>query len=412
MFKPYPLFIGLRYAGARQRSQLVSFISRIAMLGMTVGVALLIVVLSVMNGFDREMRTRILGLVPHITIQAHGESQDWGAVERVVDAHAEVEAAAPFTQLNAMLLRGTDVEGVQVFGIDPAREGKVSIIQQYVSAEQLNTLAGDSDGVILGAALAERLQVKAGTSLNLMVPTETAQGRISPRFARLTVTGLFDTGTELDQSVAFIGIEQSLALMPPDRRSRGLRVSVGDTFQAPRIAWELSQNLPYGYHTRDWTQTHGNLYSAIQLSKQLVGLMLTTIIAVAAFNVVSALVMIVNDKRGDIAILRTAGASSAGIMAVFMVQGTAIALIGTAAGSLIGIGLSLAVTDLVALTESLFGIQFLQSDVYPVDYLPSDLRWQDVLLICGTAFAISLLATLYPAWKAARVQPAEALRYE
>lgn len=412
MYKPYPLFIGLRYVAAKRRNQLVSFISMIAMLGMTVGVALLILVLSVMNGFDREMQTRILGLVPHITILSYSTGQDWQAIEAVVRAHPEVRAIAPFTQLNAMLLRGTEVEGVQVFGIDPARERAVSIIQNYIGDEDLDALAGDSDGIILGSALARRLQLKTGATVNLMVSSESSSGRVSPRFARLQVKAIFDTGTEIDQSVALIGIEKSRQLMPADKQLMGLRVSVNNTFDAPRIGWELSQNIPYGYITRDWTRTHGNLYSAIQLSKQLVGLMLTTIIAVAAFNVVSALVMIVTDKRGDIAILRTAGASSRGIMAVFMVQGTAIALLGTLLGSGIGVGLSLAITNLVDLIQSLLGIQFLQSDVYPVDYLPSDLRWQDVALVCATAFGMSVLATLYPSWKAARVQPADALRYE
>lgn len=412
MFKPYALFIGLRYASAKRRSQLVSFISMVSMMGMTLGVALLILVLSVMNGFDREMRTRILGLVPHITVSSYRPDQDWQQVETVIAAHPEIAGIAPYSQLNAMLLRGAEVEGIQVVGIDPSRESKVSIIEQYLSGTTLAVLAEADNQIILGSALAQRLGLALGDVVNLMVPMETRQGRINPQFARFSVAGTFHTGTEVDQGLAFIGIEQSLALMPEDRAVVGLRLSLTDTFAAPEVAWQLSQTLPLGFNTRDWTRTHGNLYSAIQLSKQLVGLMLTTIIAVAAFNVVSALIMIVTDKRGDIAILRTAGASSAGIMAIFIVQGTAIALVGTAVGSLIGVGLSLAVTDLVALTESLFGIQFLQSDVYPVDYLPSDLRWQDVLLVCATAFGMSLLATLYPSWKAARVQPADALRYE
>lgn len=412
MFKPYPLFIGLRYTGARRRSQLAAFISRVSMLGMIIGVALLIVVLSVMNGFDREMRTRILGLVPQITIDAYRTDQDWDSIDAMVRKNPQVTATAPFTQLNAMLLRGTSVQGVQVYGIDPARERGVSIIQKFLSDDKLNTLAGDSDGIILGSALASRLGLEPGATVNLMVPTQTDSGRINPRFARLTVKAVFHTGTEIDQATAFVGIKRSLSLMPPDRQLMGLRVSIRDIFKAPKVAWDLSQSLPYGYTATDWTRRYGNLYSAIRLSRELVGLMLTTVIAVAAFNVVSALVMIVTDKRGDIAILRTAGASSAGIMAIFMVQGTMIALIGTFIGSLIGIGLSLTVTDLVALTQSLFGVHFLQSDVYPVDYLPSDLRWQDVLLICSTAFGMSLLATLYPSWRAARVQPADALRYE
>jgi lipoprotein-releasing system permease protein len=418
VFKPYPFFIGLRYAGAKRNNQLVSFISMVSMAGMAVGVALLILVLSVMNGFDQEMRTRILGLVPQINIFAYGDAaeKDWQAIEQIVLDHPEVKAVAPFVQLNAMLLRSTDVEGVLVYGIDPQREKQVSIIGDFVSATALDSLADSAEqpgsGILLGSALAAQLHIERGQHVNLMVPQETASGRIKPSFVRLEVIDLVSTGTELDQSVALIGLNRALSLMPPEQRQQGLRVTLLDTFAAPRIAWNLSQSIPYGFSARDWTRTHGNLYSAIQLSKQLVGLMLLTIIAVAAFNVVSALVMIVTDKRGDIAILRTAGASQGGIMAVFMVQGTLIALMGTAVGTLLGVLLSLGITDIVAAVESLFHIQFLNSDVYPVDYLPSDLRLQDLLLVCSSAFVISVLATIYPAWRAARVQPADALRYE
>ncbi|MEE8057454.1 MAG: lipoprotein-releasing ABC transporter permease subunit [Pseudomonadales bacterium] len=412
MFNPYPLFIGIRYAGAKRRSQLVSFISLMSMLGMTVGVALLILVLSVMNGFDRELRTRILGLVPHITITAYGPDQDWQAIQDKILKHSAVKAVAPFVQLNAMLLRGTQVESVVIYGIDPEQERDVSIISDYVDSKALNGLSGDSSGIVMGAALATRLGIAAGDSVNVMVIQESSQGRIKPRFTRLHVLAVFNTGTEIDQSIALMPLNKALSLMSADHRSQGLRISVSDTFQAPRIAWELGQNIPYGYSTRDWTRTHGNLYTAIQLSKQLVGLMLLTIIAVAAFNVVSALVMIVTDKRGDIAILRTVGASPKGIMTIFIMHGTLVALIGTAVGTLIGVVLSLVITDLVAGLESLFSIQFLNSDVYPVDYLPSDLRFEDVAMVCGTAFLMSIVATIYPAWRASKVQPAEALRYE
>jgi lipoprotein-releasing system permease protein len=419
MFKPYPAFIGFRYAGTKRNNQLVSFISRVSMLGMAVGVALLILVLSVMNGFDREMRTKILGLVPQINVLSYGQSaepNEWQEIQNSVLEHPEVKAIAPFVQLNAMLLRGTDVEGVLVYGIDPVREKNVSIINNYVSTEALDSLSDKQDAlgssILLGAALADRLHIKKGQSINLMVPQEGVGGRISPRFVRLKVAGVFATGTELDQSVALISLNRALSLFPVDQRKQGLRVTLYDTFAAPRVAWELNQSLPYGYTTRDWTRTHGNLYSAIQLSKQLVGLMLLTIIAVAAFNVVSALVMIVTDKRGDIAILRTAGASPMGIMAVFMLQGTLIALMGTLAGTVVGVLLSLSITEVVASLEALLHIQFLNSDVYPIDYLPADLRLEDVLLVCGSAFIISVISTIYPAWRAARVLPAEALRYD
>jgi lipoprotein-releasing system permease protein len=315
-----------------------------------------------------------------------------------------------------MLLKGSDVEGVLLYGIDPEKEAAVSVIGDYVAADKLQTLA-DQDGkvsnsILLGKALADRLGLEVGDRVNVMIPQQNAAGRVSPKFVGLQLVALLNTGTELDQSLALTSLQRVLLLMPEQERQQGLRISVTDTFNAPRIAWELSQNIPYGYIARDWTRSHGNLYSAIQLSKQLVGLMLLTIIAVASFNVVSALVMIVTDKRGDIAILRTLGASPAGVMMVFMVQGTLIALIGTTVGGLVGLALAYGITDVVAVVESLFNIHFLNSDVYPIDYLPSDPRLNDVLLVCGTALLMSLLATVYPAWRAARVQPADALRYQ
>lgn len=410
--KRYPVFVGLRYAGAKRRNQLVSFISLISMMGLAIGVALLIVVLSVMNGFEKEMQQRILGLVPQITITAYGEDQDWPAIRSLVGNHSEVEAVAPYISFNAMLLRGTDVETILVFGIDPGQESGVSIIEQYIEGGSLLELAGLEQGIVLGAPLAVRMGLELGDNTTLMLTEETSSGRVKPRYARFTIAGIVNTGTEIDQGLALINFATATRLMGSNGAVQGLRLSVNDSFDAPRIAWELEQNLPYGFVTRDWTRTHGNLYSAIQLSRQLVGLMLLTIIAVAAFNVVSALVMIVTDKRADIAILRSLGASSGGIMSIFMVQGTMIGVVGTGLGALIGIVLSLLVTDVVGSLERLFHMQFLNSDVYPINYLPSDLRLEDVVLVCSTALLMSAFATLYPAWRAVRVQPAEALRYQ
>lgn len=425
MFKSFPFVIGMRYAGAKRRNQLVSFISLMSVMGMALGVALLILVLSVMNGFDLEMRTRILGLVPHITILPHQLQEQYLSSEEIINPeqayqglvsqvlkHPGVKAVAPYTQLNAMLLKGTDVETVMVYGINPAQEIDVSIIGDYVDINALTSLTGMSRSIIMGSALAKRLGVHIDGTVNLMIANELSPGRIKPKFSRFTLVATFKTGTKIDQNVALIALDKSLSLMPENNKVKGLRVTLHDTFSAPGINWAFNQNIPYRFSSRDWTQSYGNIYAAIQLSKQLVGMMLLTIIAVAAFNVVSALVMIVNDKRGDIAILRTAGASGKSIMAIFVVQGTLIALIGTALGAAVGVLLSLSVTGIVAGVESLLGIQFLNADVYPVDYLPSDLRWSDVAMVCSTAFVMSILATIYPAWRASKVQPAVALRYE
>ncbi|WP_019530260.1 lipoprotein-releasing ABC transporter permease subunit [Dasania marina] len=412
MFKPCSLFIGLRYAGAKRRSQLVSFISLVSMLGMTVGVALLIVVLSVMNGFDKEMRERILGLVPHIIINHHGDNGDWPAVEKIITQHSEVKAVAPFIQLGGMLLHGTDVESVMIYGIDVEREAQVSIIDQFIKPEALAQLAQQPDTVVIGHALAQRLALQPGDNVNIMIPQQSASGKTQPIFKRLRLLADFNTGTELDQSVILLSLATAQPLVAGNPSAQGLRLLLNNTFAAPRVAWELEQSLPYGYSSRDWTRSHGNLYSAIQLSKQLVGLMLFIIIAVAAFNVVSALVMVVTDKQADIAILRTLGASPRQVMMIFIVQGSLIGLVGTGFGVLLGLGLSVSVTDIVAGLEQLLNYHFLNSDVYPVDYLPVDIRQSDVLLVAATAFIMSVLATIYPAWRAAKVRPAEALRYE
>ena len=410
--KRYPLFVGLRYAGAKRRNQLVSFISLVSMAGLTIGVALLIVVLSVMNGFEKEMHQRILGLVPQITVTAYGDEQDWPGLRGMIAKHPDVKAIAPYIRFNAMLLRGTDVETILVFGIDPKQEVEVSIIEQFVEGGALTRLDTEAAGIVLGAALAERMGLEVGDNTTLMLTEQSASGRVKPRYARFSIAGIVNTGTEIDQGLALINMQVATDLMASTGAVQGLRLSVKDTFEAPRVAWELEQSLPYGYSTRDWTRTHGNLYSAIQLSRQLVGMMLLTIIAVAAFNVVSALVMIVTDKQADIAILRSLGASSGGIMSIFIVQGTMIGVIGTGLGALLGVVLSLLVTDVVNALERLFQMQFLNSDVYPINYLPADLRFEDLLLVCSTALVMSVFATLYPAWRAVRVQPAEALRYQ
>lgn len=407
-------FIGLRYVAVRSSNQLVSFISLVSMVGMMLGVALLIVVLSVMNGFEREMQQRILGLVPHITINAYGQGRDWTGIEEAVQAHPEVVSTAPFIKLNAMMMRANEVDGVIVFGIQPDRETQVSIVEQYLPETALVGLATEKNSIIIGAGLAKKLGLEEGASLNLMVSRNGGGKSFSPRFQRFKVSAIFHSGTEIDQTLTLVHYQQAQKLLGGalSSRSRGLRLRLKDSLKAPRVAWELEQQLPYGFISTDWTRTHGNLYNAIQLSRKLVGLMLLTIIAVAAFNVVSALVMVVNDKRSDIAILRTLGASSRTILSVFLIHGTAIGLVGALLGAVLGVSLSWWATDIVAWVEASFGIQFLNSDVYPVDYVPADLRWSDVLLVCGTGFVMSLLATLYPSWRAAKVQPAQALRYD
>jgi lipoprotein-releasing system permease protein len=398
-------FIGFRYSADRSGNQLVSFLSRLSMIGLILGVALLVVVLSVMNGFDREMRNRILALVPHITLQPWSTQEiDWQQLQKDVETHSRVVATAPFVQGNAMLIKGGAVEPSIFYGVDPAAEKRVSRIQEYVD---LGSLQPDVAGLILGKALADRLKVNVADRVTLGVPQ--AEGRQNVRFVQMTVAAVVATGTELDQQLMLMHIEQARALFseaPPV----SLRVSVDDVFASPQIAWELASVHGRDYLLKDWTQQFGNMYHAIQMSRKLVVIMLLAVVAVAVFNVVSTLVMVVNDKRADIGILRSQGASQGDILRIFLIYGAVIGAVGAAAGGVVGVLLALGVSDLVAGVESLFGLKLLQSDVYPINYLPSDVRMPDVAMVCATAYTMSLLATIYPAWRASRMAPAEALR--
>lgn len=403
--------VGLRYTGARRRNQLVSFISGISISGLILGVSLLVVVLSVMNGFDRELRERILGVMPQAAIYHRNGIENWAILQQQLLAHPGVVAAAPFVQLQALGSNKKHVSPVSVYGVSPEQESNVSIINRHLPEGSFSQLAANPAGVFLGKELAESLALKKGDRLTLVVPRR-GQSRAMPKVKIVTVLDIFSTGTEVDNNLALMDLRQASLLSEFPDRVGGMRLQVADLFEAPRIAYELVRDLPYGYYGSDWTRSHGNLFQAIQMSKKLVGLLLFLIIAIAAFNVVSTLIMVVVDKQGDIAILRTLGASTKSIMGIFMVQGSLIGVIGTVIGLLIGVGLSAVVTDLVVALENLLGIQFLKADVYPISYLPSDIRMGDVASVGVVALVMSFVATLYPAWRASRVQPAEALRYE
>ena len=384
------------------------------MVGLTLGVAVLIIVLSVMNGFDRELKQRVLGMVPHATItSAHGGLDGWEQMLEDIPKTEGIVAAAPFVDAQGMLTNGDQVRGAMIYGVDPDYEKKVSIISDHMSMGALEDLKPGEFGILLGDILASYLGVTTGDRVTLVLPEASVNlAGVLPRLKRFTVVGTFSVGADVDGSLAYTHIQDTARFLRVPEGVTGIRLKMANLFAAPRLSWEVATELPGRYYVQDWTRTHGRLFQAIQMEKTMVGLLLTLIVAVAAFNIVSTLVMVVTDKKGDIAILRTFGASPGTIMAIFMVQGSLIGIIGTFLGVVFGILGALNVSTIVATLENVLGIRFLSPDVYFISYLPSQLMWQDVAVISISGLLMSFLATLYPAWRASKTEPAEALRYE
>lgn len=416
MFNPLSVFIGVRYTRAKRRNHFISFISLTSMIGLSLGVLVMILVLSVMNGFDRELRTRILGMVPHATITSGTQPvDDWRALAEQVKRHPDVVGVAPFTQLQGMLTHSGSVRPVLVNAVLPEAERDVSIISEHMVAGDLNALQSGEFGMVVGEGTARRLGVGVGDKLAFILPeASVTPAGVFPRLKRFTVVGIFKVGADLDSSLALIHIGDAAVLSRwQEHQVEGVRLKLRDLFRAPQVSWDIANSLQgQEFIARDWTRSHGNLFQAIQMEKTMIALLLLLIVAVAAFNIISTLVMVVTDKKADIAILRTLGMTPRQIMMVFMVQGTVIGVVGTVIGGVLGVISALNITAWVAALEKLLGHQFLNSNVYFINYLPSELKVDDVVLICSTALLMSFLATLYPAWKAARTQPAEALRYE
>ncbi|OIR07204.1 lipoprotein-releasing system transmembrane protein LolE [mine drainage metagenome] len=415
----YELWIGLRYTRPKKRGDgrnlFISFISLISMLGIALGVAALIVVLSVMNGFQKELRTRILGVASHIEITGpDGELADWTRTARQAAQHPDVLAAAPYVSAEGMLSFDQQVRGVVVRGVLPAAEERVADFERHMKAGHLADLQAGRFGIILGADLARALQVLPGDKVTLIAPQGlVTPAAILPRLKQFTVVGIFDVGMfEYDSGLALIHMADAQKLYRMGDRVSGVRLKLKDLFAAPRVAQELQHYLDADDFVTDWTQGHANFFRAIAIEKNMMFLILLLIVAVAAFNIVSTLVMAVTDKQADIAILRTLGASPRSIMAVFVVQGALIGAIGMILGVAGGVALAKNVGVIVPALESLLHTHFLAKDVYYISELPSDLKWHDVGVIASVSFLLTLLATLYPSWRASRVNPAEALRYE
>jgi len=412
---PYELFIGLRYTRAKKRNHFISFISMISMLGIALGVAALIIVLSVMNGFQKEIRARILGVTPHLQVNSgSGAMLEWQAIEKIVETHPQVKAAAPFISGQGMLSQNENVQGVMVRGILPEAEDKLTQLSDKMKVGELSKLRAGEFGIVLGVDLARSLGARVGESILLITP----QGQITPagmvpRLKQFHVVGIFEIGmSPYDNALALIHMSDAQKLYRMGETVTGISAQLTDLDQARKVAAELETNMPNDTYTNDWTRQNANYFSAVQMEKKMMFIILSLIVAVAAFNIVSTLVMAVTDKQADIAILRTLGASPVSIMKIFMVQGVVIGLTGLLIGVVSGILVAVNIGTIVPFIEGLFGVQFLAKDVYFISELPSDLQRADVIVVSVFSFVISIVATLYPSWRAAQTQPAEALRYE
>jgi lipoprotein-releasing system permease protein len=415
MFKPIEFYIGLRYTRAKRRNHFISFISTISMLGIMLGVMALIVVLSVMNGFHKEVRERILGMASHATISGvNNELSDWREVMAQASRFPHVIGEAPYVEGQGMLISGQKVSGVLLRGIQPDQESAVSSVIEHINKGSIDRLVAGGFGIILGRELALILGVDVGDKVTLVTPQiNVTPAGIMPRLKRFDVVGIFEVGMgDYDRGVAILHIDDAAKLMRLKDAVTGVRLKLDDLYLAPEVSRDLALKMGGYYHISDWTMQHRNFFAALQTEKRMMTIILSLIVAVAAFNIVSTMVMVVTDKQSDIAILRTLGASPGSVMGIFMVQGATLGVVGNLLGVLFGVLLAFNVETIVSYIERIFGVEFLDANIYYISQLPSDPQAGDVLFIGIGALVITLLATLYPAWRASRTQPAEALRYE
>ncbi len=415
MFRPLELFIGSRYLCARRRNHFISFISFISVFGVALGITVIITVLSVMSGFQHEIKDRILSMTAHATVfELGGKLQDWQKIERMLQSNPVIKGTAPYVQGQGMIIKGKQVTGAMLSGIDPQLEHNVSRIGEHILDVNLDALHTGEFGILLGSDLANYLGVKVGDKITVITPEATVTpAGILPKFRRFTMVGSYSVGMpQYDRNTAAIHIEDAKRLFRLGGSVTGLRLKLEDLFEAPTITRDLRGQLGGKYWVTDWTHYNRNFFRALKMEKTMMLIIMILIVAVAAFNIVSMLVMVVTDKRSDIAILRTLGVTPKSIMGIFIVQGTIIGLAGTALGTIGGVSLALNLKNIVRSIEDFFGTKFLPDDVYPISDFPSQLVTSDVVLVCAITFILTVLATIYPAWKASRTQPAEALRYE
>ena len=415
MYRPLELFIGSRYLRAKRRNHFISFISFISVFSLALGITLIITVLSVMNGFQFEIKNRILSMTAHATVlELDGKLRDWEKVEDELKDQPEIQGSAPYVQGQAMIVHGKQVTGAMLNGIAPHLESKVSKIADHLQDTNLDTLKSGEFGVLLGSDLANYLGVDVGEKITVITPEATVTpAGIVPKFRRFTVLGTYSVGMpQYDRNTAAIHIEDAKRLFRLGDAVSGLRLKFEDLFDAQEITYHLRELLGGTYWVTDWTYHNRNFFRALKMEKTMMFIITIIIVFVAAFNIISMLVMVVTEKQSDIAIMRTLGISPRSIMGIFIVQGTVIGLVGTLLGALGGVLLASNLESLVRIVEKIRGVKFLSPDIYPISDFPSDVVPSEVITISVIAFVITVLATIYPAWKAARTQPADALRYE
>lgn len=410
------MMIGARYSRAKRRNGFISFISAISMIGIALGVWVLITVISIMNGFGNELRGRVLDVTSHVTVNAQsGWLSDWQSLGGVLNAHPEVQGHAPYVYAQGLATHGGAVSGTLVRGVLPEEESKVSPISEHMLDGDFSKLAAGDYNIVLGEGLADTLRAEVGNKITLISPQgQSTPAGLMPRLRRFTVVGIFGGigPDEFDQSLAYVHMRDAAKLYKAGKQVSGVRVTLKDPYRARQVGAELADQLDYKYYVDNWTRQYKNFFRALEVERRMTFIVLFLIVAVAAFNIVSTLVMVVTDKRADIAILRTLGLSPNGVMGVFFVQGVTSGLLGTIIGAVLGVLTALNIGNIIAFVENLVGYQLFPADVYIITDFPAELRWSDVTTIVIASIVLSMLATLYPAWRASKTQPAEALRYE